>query len=91
MRIIEKNMNAAIARGANFSSANTQVLFQDLHSARVYLHGHEIAIVSYNGSVAANLETLRAYPTNTTKSRLRALGVNVYTRKGVTYINDKAI
>ena len=37
-----------------------------------------------------NTDTLRRYPTNTTKSRLRALGVNVTTRKGVTYLGDGA-
>jgi hypothetical protein len=35
--------------------------------------------------------TLSRWSTNTTKSRLRALGANVTTRKGVTYLNNVAI
>lgn len=38
-----------------------------------------------------NKSTLEQWPSNTTKSRLRALGCNVYTKKGVTYLNDESI
>jgi len=38
-----------------------------------------------------NETTLKNYPTNTTKSRLRALGVPVSTKQGVIYLYGKAI
>ena len=62
----------------------------DIPSALVYLHGNHIATVT-QGSVRVNIDTLRKYPTVTTKSRLRALGVNVCTKKGITYLYGEAI
>jgi hypothetical protein len=92
MRKIEKQMNDAIYTQKRWSLQNTIVSPIDDTNVAVYLHGHEIAIVNtYNGFTMTNIDTLRRYPTNTTKSRLRALGVNVATRKGITYLNDVAI
>jgi len=87
MRKIESLMNRAIARKENWSQANTEVVvgFQD--NATVWLHGHHIATVSPGGTVAVNLETLQDWPTSTTKSRLRALGVPVYTKAGRVYVD----
>jgi hypothetical protein len=92
MRKIEKLMNDAIHTQKRWSLQNTIVSPIDDVNVAVYLHGHEIAIVNtYNGFTMTNIDTLRRYPTNTTKSRLRALGVNVATRKGITYLDGKAI
>ena len=92
MRKIEKLMNDAIYTQKRWSLQNTIVSPIDDTNVAVYLHGHEIAIVNtYNGFTMTNIDTLRRYPTNTTKSRLRALGVSVSTRKGVTYLDGKAI
>jgi hypothetical protein len=92
MRKIEKQMNDAIHTQKRWSLQNTIVSPIDDVNVAVYLHGHEIAIVNtYNGFTMTNIDTLRRYPTNTTKSRLRALGVNVATRKGITYLDGKAI
>jgi hypothetical protein len=92
MRKIEKLMNDAIHTQKRWSLQNTIVSPIDDTNVAVYLHGHEIAIVNtYNGFTMTNIDTLRRYPTNTTKSRLRALGVNVATRKGITYLNNVAI
>lgn len=41
--------------------------------------------------VLVERSTLKDYPTNTTKSRLKALGVDVYTKAGVTYIGDEVV
>ncbi len=85
-------MNQAIHSQKRWSLQNTIVSPIDDTNVAIYLHGHEIAIVNtYNGFTMTNIDTLRRYPTNTTKSRLRALGVNVSTRKGVTYLDGKAI
>jgi hypothetical protein len=92
MRKIEQLMNNAIHTQKRWSLQNTIVSPIDDVNVAVYLHGHEIAIVNtYNGFVMTNIDTLRRYPTNTTKSRLRALGANVATRKGITYLNNVAI
>lgn len=92
MRKIEKQMIDALYSQKRWAMANTIVSPIDDTNVAIYLHGHEIAIVNtYNGFVMTNVDTLRRYPTNTTKSRLRALGVNVATRKGVTYLDNVAI
>ena len=92
MRKIETEMNRAINQGRNWSSANTTVHVEPTNGWRyVYLHGHHIATVDTDNEVDPNLETLADWPTNTTKSRLRALGVDVYTKAGTTYVNGSAI
>jgi hypothetical protein len=90
MRKIEQQMIDAIEQGRNFTLANTHVKI-DANTAHVFLHGNHIASVVQNGKVMVNLDTLRAYPTPTTKSRLRALGVDVYTKNFITYVNGEEI
>jgi hypothetical protein len=93
MRKIEKEMINAIRSHKNFGSANTRVrIAGNGDMAAVYLHGNHIASVDYpTGFLCVNKETLARWPSPTTKSRLRALGANVYTRKGVTYLNDQPV
>lgn len=63
------------------------------HCCHVMLHGNNIATVYVftigdNVTLFAvpNLLTLNQWPTPTTKSRLRALGVAVHTKRGDTYV-----
>ena len=85
-------MIAAINSRKSWHGGNTTVSNIDDVNSAVYLHGNHIADVnSRNGLVMVNQYTLARWSTNTTKSRLRALGANVSTRKGVTYLNDVAI
>ena len=98
MRKIEKEMNLAISRRANWSNANTQVhtLEEDCNTiSRVFLHGHHIADFVHGaggtGWIEPNERTLLNWPTRTTMSRLRALGVNVCTRKGDVVLNGEVI
>ena len=92
MRKIEQAMNGAIALGINWASGNTTVTTDGEGISRVYLHGNHIATVDQDTrKVIVNARTLADYPTMTTKSRLRALGCRVSTRKGVTYLNDVSI
>ena len=101
MRKIEKKVIEAIIGKKSVSLGNTSVEYRPaietsiqsrIESSRVFLHGNHIATVIHaTGKVVVNEDTLSAYPTVTTKSRLRALGVNVYTRKGVTYLDDKPV
>ena len=91
MRKIEQAMNGAIALGINWASGNTMVTFDDTTgTSAVYLHGNHIADV-IEGRVEVDVDTLKDYPTNTTKSRLRALGADVYTRGGVVYLERVAL
>ena len=92
MRKIEKQMVAAVQNLAKWRLDNTSVSPIDDVTCAIYLHGHEIALINQrSGLVMVNENTLKAYPTNTTKSRLRALGVDVATRKGVTYLYGKPV
>jgi hypothetical protein len=93
MRKIEEQMLEAIHTGSDWSKDNTDVVHLDMfNSVGIYLHGHHIATYKTLTKVmTANLKTLAEWPTVTTKSRLRALGVNVATRKGVTYVDNKEV
>lgn len=96
MRLIEKEMNAAIKHGRDWSKDNTRVVIDPDYReyADVFLHNHRIASVSvWHGKVATSVckETLRQWPTRTTMSRLRALGVDVCTRKGSVMLNGAPI
>jgi hypothetical protein len=91
MRKIEKQMLTAISTRKSWQGGNTTVSIRDDNSVSVFLHGNHIADVWALGFVSVNQDTLRKWSTPTTKSRLRALGANVSTRKGVTYLNDSAI
>ena len=91
MRQIEQCMINALEQGKNWKFANTAVSFNSAGEARIYLHGHRIASMNQWGSITPDLDTLRNWPTPTTKSRLRALKVNVYTKNFITYVDDEAI
>jgi hypothetical protein len=92
MRKIELQMLDAIRNRATWRMDNTSISPIDDVNSAVYLHGNHIADVnSRTGLVMVNKETLARWSTPTTKSRLRALGANVATRKGVTYLDNVAI
>jgi len=96
MRKIEQQMLNAVRSRKNWHSGNTMVMLRIDGTMSVYLHNNHIAeIGSIVGAdrdyLVVNTETLRRWSTPTTKSRLRALGANVATRKGVTYLNNEAI
>jgi hypothetical protein len=93
MRLIEEQMNQAIINKGTWTKDNTEVTYYTSHDlSHIRLHGHHIAFYDHaKGTLVPNLDTLATWPTVTTKSRLRALGVNVYTRKGITYVNDKEV
>jgi len=87
MRKIEQQMNRAIDQRKSWSNGNTSVTAWD-DRTEVYLHGHHIATVGLDGQVDVNLRTLANWPTVTTKSRLRALGVNIYQKNWDIYVDD---
>ena len=92
MRKIETQMLNAINTRSTWNNSNTSVSLIDDVNCAVYLHGNHIAdINSENGFVMVNKHTLCKWPSNTTKSRLRALGANICTKKGVIYLDNIAI
>ena len=90
MRKIQQAMLKAIANRTNWKCGNTEVKVKSGYAAHVYLHNNHIAEI-YDGKPYANKETLSRWPTPTTKSRLRALGINVYTKNFTTYLNNEEV
>jgi hypothetical protein len=90
MRQIEEQMNQAIRERRDWSSGNTRVVIDGVYTT-VYLHENRIAYAFGAHYFVPDLSTLRAWPTPTTKSRLRALGVNVTTKDGVTYVDGEEV
>ncbi len=97
MRLIEKEMLAAINGGRDWSKDNTRVAVKRTDGmvfSDVFLHNHLIASVTmWKGKPATSVckETLREWPTRTTMSRLRALGVDVCTRKGAVMLDGEPL
>ena len=92
MRVIEKEMLEAIKHGRDWSKDNTRVEFaESTGGSDVFLHGHHIATVQRNGLTLVVTKTLLNWPTRTTMSRLRALGVDVCTRKGEVLLAGQPI
>jgi len=86
MKKIEKCMIAALQSRSFWKEGNTMV-----HpSGDVYLFGNQIARVT-GGEVRVNTYTLSHYPTNTTISRLRALGVDVCRKAGRAYLDGQPL
>ena len=98
MRLIEKEMLEAIKHGRDWSKDNTRVEVSSgyrTYFADVYLHDNLIAEVwcrmGCDDVVKVNADVVLDWPTRTTMSRLRALGVDVCTRKGEVLLNGEAI
>ncbi len=92
MRQIETDMLEAIKHGRDWKKDNTKVSqARSTGGCDVFLHGHHIASVQSNGLTLVMVNTLRNWPTRTTMSRLRALGVDVCTRKGVVLLNGEPL
>lgn len=92
MRQIEEKMLEAVNNGNSWELANTTVVYDvEDNESKVYLHGHLIATVDDFGIARPVLSTLIAWPTRTTMSRLRALGVDVCTRRGDVYLDGEMV
>ena len=102
MRAIEQQMLTAIKNKASkWVNSNTAVFYVSAGESgnraggrsEIYLHGNHIADYWHDLSDALEVDsrTLARWPSNTTKSRLRALGANVSTKKGVTYLNAQEV
>ena len=89
MRKIEQQLNKAIRARKGFKLDNTRLEWAD-GLGLVYLHGHHIATID-SGQAVPIPATFSAWPTRTTASRLRALGVNATIRKGEPCIDGLAV
>jgi len=97
MRKIEREMRQAVANRQTWRNGNTSVClhfygeeFGNEWHPNVFLHDNHIATIK-NGQCVVNVETLRRWPSVTTKSRLRALGANITTKNGITYLDGVAV
>lgn len=101
MRKIEKEMLNAIHDKRFWEMDNTRVdYWQEIDTteraciehAKIYLHGNHIATWCYGlKRMDYNPVTLKTWPTRTTFSRLNALGIKSGMRKGIVYVNEKAL
>ena len=100
MRKIEQQMNEAInanqdwRHGKNAKGypamevSHGRCIRTGMNYADVYLHANHIATINKDtGKVVPNIQTFRAYPKATTRSRLRALGVNASIKNGAAHID----
>ena len=95
-RKIEQQMIQAIRDGRAWHSGNTQVTYHPSECnaglCSVFLHGNRIALYDRTQSKAVAVNaTFKDWPTRTTVSRLRALGINAAIRKGKPTIDGKEI
>ena len=93
MRKIEKQLIEAIKAKTSFNKDNTSTIYYPVTNiTAVFLHGNHIGTYMhlYDG-FRPDINTLKRWPTNTTKSRLRALGVALTQKKGVLHIDGVAI
>ena len=102
MRKIEQQMLDAIHNKLDkWMNNNTAVFYISASESgnpngarsEIYLHGNLIAEYWHDlpTPLEVDVKTLARWQTPTTKSRLRALGAKVTTRKGVTYLDNVAV
>lgn len=97
MRAIEKKMLSAIRAKQSWQESNTTVHYADCNSdygprSEVYLFGNHIGDYwHWEQKFDVNLHTLLKWPSATTKSRLRALGVNLIVKKGKILIDNEVV
>lgn len=87
MRQIEKAMLSALRENRTARLNNTDVVVINDTEKAVFLHGHKIARYTCGKFYVS----LCGWNTTTTRSRLRALGVNVTTKQGTPYIGGEAV
>lgn len=98
MRKIEQEMKQyirALASGAKSKgwTKGNMIVANAGDRAHVYLHGNHIGEVMYKQpeTVNVNINTLRRWPSMTTRSRLRALGADLVSIKGTLHLNGRSI
>lgn len=94
---IEREMLQAIQDKTFWGKSNTCVAYEDCNTkygarSQVYLFGNHIGDYWHQtGEFDVNIRTLLDWPSVTTISRLRALGINITQKKWKLYIDGKYI
>jgi hypothetical protein len=102
MRKIEEQMIEAVKTNKNWRGGNTEVhvMWDSPCKTRtnIYLHGNHIAVIHQDTSHGSEpweaipiRPTFRNWPTVTTRSRLRALGVNASIKNGDAHIDGEEL
>ena len=88
-RIISEKAAFCFYRGENFHENNTRVK-NDGVMVSLYLHGNRIAFypVKLKKKVCF---TLAGWNTNTTRERLKALGIEIRVKNGIPFYDGKEI
>lgn len=86
MRQIEENMVNAVNGLYNYNCGNT----------RVEIYNNEVAVRLHQNYIFRIVDgvsyfTLAGWNTNTTRSRLNALGVEIHNKKGVPYYKGQPV
>lgn len=87
MRKIDEQMSAAVARRINWGMGNTRVIINNSNGLEVRLHGFLI----YQEKDGVKYFTLAGWDTLTTRTRLRALGVDIKRVGGKTYYDGSVV
>ena len=89
----ERKMLDAIETKVNWKRGNTEVVYHpNANYSAVYLYNNLIAWhLHAEAETIVSRETLANHPTRTTKSRLRAMGIDVMTNMGTTYLDGEAV
>ena len=97
MRKIEQEIVRAIERGKNKSIGNTRIEHDriirngaEIIEWSLFLHNNRIACGDRFNPTPTRVN-LRGWGTRTTASRIRALGVALYKKRGERFIGDNAI
>lgn len=103
MKKIEQLMVKAVHNAINWKMSNTEVRRErssynthTVHVLSVHLYGNHIADVTVYPATgiavpAANRTTFIEWPSRTTASRLRALGINASLKSSIPYIDGHAL
>lgn len=103
MKKIEQLMVKAVHNAINWKMSNTEVRRErssyathTVHILSVHLHGNHIADVTVYPATGvavatANRATFIDWPSRTTASRLRALGINASLKSSIPYIDGHAL
>lgn len=92
MRKIEREMLSAVHNRRDWQKDNTAVHWFDEGHGEVMLHDNKIALLSPCDEPAkADIQTLKQWPTVTTLSRLRALGISVHRANTGIYLDGKYV
>lgn len=93
MNKIEQDMCEVVIQKRDMSKGNTCVIYVPAsHASGVFLHENHLGNFMHDtGEFVTNTDTLREFPTVTTISRLKALGVDIHRTKKMIWLDGECI